>query len=504
MRVANFRDDVLWSIVRLQGQDPKKNLDDDQAAAIVSFVNAWVRRTYDAKDYPEWTQTLPFVVGTGGLAHIVPYSSIPFPSTLENDRVMIGRVFKAYLQDPKTTPFRPLDTPHTMRPEGVHVGFEHGSLIWLKFIEQPPQFTSEVWVPTHSFSIGELTYSPISGQCYKSLANANIGNDPRTIRVLTLPTEQIQDHAPPTMAQPARNKVLELGLQGTKPGPDPPTTPLAGSVWSISIRGAGILSSSSELALVTHTATGSETLTAIAALLAAALATALPTFVSFTAGVDAFSRIIIRIEDNADFGVIASWSMPGPIGDHYTTSSELHQTVTQAYSPTIPEKGRTRQMVNVTLPDEMVMGDAVYSLRFRSPDGLEHYVEYQGLHTDGAAQIITGLADQITKSPDAWMTSVQPTADTINSVLTLSGLDEFSLEAMAAPGTIIWWKIVQFPFELLDQVVRGAYAHALKEEGQSDKGTAEEQVVPLETQISVTSNIKAGSDQMTDQVGGGS
>jgi hypothetical protein len=100
------------------------------------------------------------------------------------------------------------------------------------------------------------------------------------------------------------------------------------------------------------------------------------------------------------------------------------------------------------------------------------------------------------------MATVQPGIDTVNSVLMLSVQDEFSVEAVLAPGQVIYWRLVQFPFELIDQVVRGAYSHALKEEGQSDKGAMEEKVVPTEQTISINSNVLAGADQMTDQVGG--
>lgn len=502
MRIANFRDDVLWSIVRLMGQDPEKNLDDDQAAALVSFINAWVRRTYDAKDYPEWTFTKPFTVNQN--VHIVPYQVIPYGESGEDAQITLGRVFKAYLRDPKTTPFRPLDTPFTRRPEGIHVGFEHGDLIWLKFIEQPPQFTSKVWDAAHTYPRGELTYSPKSGQCYISLGHQNINQDPSRVGHIEMPTELVQEHTPPTQAMSARNKILELGLTGTKPGPDPELTPAAGSVWTISVLSGEILGSSSEVALVTHTATGAETLSAITNNLAALLVTALPTFVHVTANLSDPAHPFILIEDDSNFRVIASWSTPDPIGDQFTQSSELHQIVRQPFSTPTFSTPRGRQIVNVTLPDDMVMGDSVYSLTFRSPDGLEHYVEYMGLHTDGAAQILTGLANQITNSGDAWMATVQPGIDTDNSVLMLSVMDEFSVEAVLAPGQVIYWRLVQFPFELIDQVVRGAYAHALKEEGQSDKGAAEEKVVPTEQGISVNSNVLAGADQMTDQVGGSS
>jgi hypothetical protein len=48
-----------------------------------------------------------------------------------------------------------------------------------------------------------------------------------------------------------------------------------------------------------------------------------------------------------------------------------------------------------------------------------------------------------------------------------------------------FWDLVPFPLALVDQVVRGAYAEALKEGGQTDKGAAEEQIVPTEQTVAV-------------------
>jgi hypothetical protein len=328
----------------------------------------------------------------------------------------------------------------------------------------------------------------------------NINQDPSRVGHITLPIELVQEHLPPTMEMSARNKILDLGLTGTKPGPDPVDPPEAGSVWSITI--SGTIFADSTLIPTTHTATGSESLAAIATALATALSAAFPAFVSISADNTDPTKPVIRIENNTDFSVVAGWTSPEPIGDQFTSSSELHQIVRQPYTVGTPPAARSRQIVNVTLPEDMVMGDTVYSLAFLSPDGKQHYVEYGALHTDGAAQILTGLAAQITNSGDAWMATVQPSIDTLNSVLTLSVQDEFSIEAALIPGQVIYWKIIQFPFELIDQVVRGAYANALKEEGQTDKATMEEKVVPQEMLVSVNSNVQSGADRMTDQVGG--
>ena len=53
MRTANFRDDVLWAIAYKMGLDPEVDLLKNQAYALASFINAYVRRLWDASDWPD-------------------------------------------------------------------------------------------------------------------------------------------------------------------------------------------------------------------------------------------------------------------------------------------------------------------------------------------------------------------------------------------------------------------------------------------------------------------
>lgn len=64
-----------------------------------------------------------------------------------------------------------------------------------------------------------------------------------------------------------------------------------------------------------------------------------------------------------------------------------------------------------------------------------------------------------------------------------------------------WWIVVPFPYIICDQVVRGAYADALRDEGQTDKAQAEEQIMQqVDSTLKVAGQIREGYDAMTDQV----
>ena len=86
-------------------------------------------------------------------------------------------MFKVYLLDPHLSQAS-YDTPFRLLIDGIHCGFEHGTNVWLRFIVNPPQFSSDQWDHTITYAINNLTYSPITGESYVSLINGNLNNDP--------------------------------------------------------------------------------------------------------------------------------------------------------------------------------------------------------------------------------------------------------------------------------------------------------------------------------------
>ncbi len=163
MRTVNFRDDVLWAVAYKLGLDPSTDLLVDQASALTSFINIWVSRLYDKFDWPEWTVTEERTP----VNHYVDFDQAGLTP--------IGRVYKVYLLNPDTTR-GPLDTFFRLGALGVHVGFDHGTTVFIKFTKRAPKFTAVVWDSTVSYAIGDLVYDPVSGNVYSGVTAANIAH----------------------------------------------------------------------------------------------------------------------------------------------------------------------------------------------------------------------------------------------------------------------------------------------------------------------------------------
>jgi hypothetical protein len=66
-------------------------------------------------------------------------------------------------------------------------------------------------------------------------------------------------------------------------------------------------------------------------------------------------------------------------------------------------------------------------------------------------------------------------------------------------GGNAWWEVVLFPLALVEPVVRGAYADALRDLGQTDKAMAEEQGAAQEQGNQMSKALAPGYDDLTDQ-----
>ena len=491
MRIANFRDDVLWPVAIRLGLDPSVQLLPDQAEAIAVYVNSWVRRTYDPVDLPELVNLDQFAPDS---FHYVPYNAAPRNG---HGVIQIAKVYKVYLVDPMKSIFRPIDTPFRLRTNGIHVGFEHGSWVWIKYQVTPPKFTAKPWDRGFVYSKDALTYSPVTGQCYKSAVNNNRGHDPAGGGVMTNGNSEVsilgeitQQYGPPNGGIASQHKIMVIGFTGTDPGPDPAPTPAAGGQWSITVTDAA----GATLATATHTASGSETLAAIVTALQGQLNSALTTFVSVVADTTALT---ITLEDDSDFKISqAVWlntSTPFP-------TSRLPVTQRQLYLPAVAPTAGQAQIYQMTLTAQQTIPNALYSITVNDLDGVPHTVQYLAAPTDSANQILANLATQIQNSADPYFATVLPSLNTVTNKLSLQMADPASVDTIAAPPPPpSYWTLVQFPYVLIDPVVRGAYADALKEEGQTDKGSMEEKTVPTEVQAVAAPQMGSQYDAVTDQ-----
>lgn len=491
MRSVNFRDNVLWAIAEKDGLDPTTDLLNDLAREYVSSINSWVRRLYDAVDWPEWAEIQSFTPDP--TTHLVLWDALPsiLDAAGRLDPPKIGKVLKVYLLDPRTT-WTPVDTPFRENKQGIYVGFDHGATVWIKFMPRCPVFTSEVWNSGRTYRKDEITYSSTAGECYKSKSNGNRGHDPSDAVNQPLQTEITQERTPDDPGLSVLPKIMDVDYSTLVPD-------AVGTINYFSVFSDN--PPSVQVAAIAYNGGAGATATQIRdGVLAALIAEPLLASYTFTAQA---SPLRIRVQKAQDFSIY-----PQPYSRSTGTGIEkfLKVTQVQAYIPaTLSANTGTRQFTTVAISASQVRTGATYTLTFTDDAGVEHEVSYVAVSTDNEQQIIFGLinAIQAAKAGDTFFNDVFASLDLVNLQLIVSVGQAAGLDAAMRPAPTPYWTLIPFPFALADPVVRGVYGDALKTGGQSDKGNAEEQAVPQETQMRIGAALATGSDTLTDQKAGG-
>jgi len=492
MRIANFRDDVLWAIAYKMGLDPAQEFLTDEGESLASYINAWVRRTWDDKDWPEWSETLEFTPDSN---HMVAYHSVPTGAALP---VVISRPLKVYLVDPRTTPY-PIDTPFRESDYGLHVGFDHGLTVWIKFVPEAPKFTSIKWDPNVTYSKGDSTYSPDEGDCFTSLVNNNRANDPSIGYTQAIPTELIQAAEPPDPGHPGQNEIIQVF---TVAQPDPaspiilppptPPPPVANTIYRLAIT-TRPTNGFTTLADVSYTVASGDTWDNVINNLAGLL-TAAPGLAGFII-TPVPTQLRIDIEDASDFA-IGTWYAQQPAS---TVVKYQKRVQTQTFIAEVPPLPGQPQISRLTIGPSLVKPCAVYEITFHDLEGAKHSVEYESLAGDTVTQILAGLAAAIDGSTDTFFDYVAVSVDPTLGTIELSTMGGISIDATVNPESSAYWQKVFFPYALVEPVVRGAYSDALREAGQSDKGMAEEQGAVQEEADRASKAVSPAYDILTDQ-----
>jgi len=487
MRVIPFRS-ILWGVAYKDGLDPATNLLVDQADAYASYINQWVRRLYDAEDHPEWTEIIGFEPDP--TTHIVKWDQ-PIGSQTVTQFFTIGRVFKIYLLDPRTT-WLPVDTPHRLTPDGIHCGFDHGPLVWIKFIRAAPVFTAQVWDANRTYFLGELTYSPVTGECYRSRIAGNFGHDPAGTGDITgnnpLQTEITQQAAldNPGLAVTAKKMSVTLAVVGdqlTIPDPPPSVSRFAVKVYD---------ATGTVIAGATIAPSGSQSLATIAAALDTAL-TPDPDLASFTITT---AGNVIQFTDLSDYTLSGSYQPKA--ADDVIYPMPISQQ--QAYVPAMLSTASQAQIAKITITDAQVKTNTMFRVVFADALGIEHAFSYNALVNDSALQVANGLLSALATASidDPFLAAVQASTDPTGAIL-FTTEKTTAVSGTFTPASPVFWDIVPFPLALANQVIRGAYADSLKEKGQTDKAQLEEQAVPLEQQLEAATQMSQQYDLLTDQ-----
>jgi hypothetical protein len=487
MITVKYRD-VLWGCAYRIGLNPAVELLDDQADALASYINGWMRRLYDAQDWPEWTKIIGFEVD--GATNLVPYTLHLDSHTAGGQIETIGRVFGVYLLDPRTTR-NPFQTPHRLTPDGIWCGYDHGGSVFIKYIPQCPQFTSTPWESDLTYGKGDLVYLPQIGECYKSRSANNVGHDPSGLVAPPSPltTEITQLRTPDNAGTSVQHRIIDVKLQVIASIPILPDPPPDLSQFYIPV-----VDSTGLLTAAVHTANGVETLSLILADLASQLTIGLP---SFTITTD-IPNLTIRIDGPQDFWVSGTGTNPF----YVPNGGPLYRLTVKDIQAFVATSGSTLgdpQLTKITMTQDNVMTGADYNLVVTDSQGVEHAVSYTALATDSASQILAGLTNAMSSSTDVFFETVSSTLDLENLTLTISVRDQVSVDASMSLTVSSWWDIVQFQEALADQVIRGVVADVLREEGQTDRADAEEQKVPTEMAASASSYTTPDFLPLTDQ-----
>jgi hypothetical protein len=355
-----------------------------------------------------------------------------------------------------------------------------------------PRFTSIPWDANFTYEVGNLVYSRQSGECYKSLANGNIGQDP-TFIASNLTAQTLQEAVAGSPEIPPTNEKWSIRI-------DPPTWygDTAEITYQIKLKDSANVEHAFSYVKTTGTMV---TLDALLDALIAAAVGSTDTFINSATWAKDTANKLILVEKAELFSTAASSaSVTG--GSPFLESgyATLPGTRLTAYYAGSSEVLPLEQVSLLTLPSTLLPG-AKYEVTLRDSSGQPHTVTYYSAVTDGANQILDGLvaAFAAAAGTDSFLAGVLVVVDYAGRRLTLSAANGFSLSGTSVAQGNPWWEEVLFPYALVEPVVRGAYSDGLRMGGQSDKAVTEEQAAVQEEADRAQKALSNAYDVLTDQ-----
>jgi hypothetical protein len=180
------------------------------------------------------------------------------------------------------------------------------------------------------------------------------------------------------------------------------------------------------------------------------------------------------------------------------TIAPLPETRIQPFTAAHPAIPPTAQVTRVYLQPPQVVPGSTWTITIIDDAGEPHVALYQALPTDGVTEIINGILAAFHPSPpDDLFSQLVITPDFSLRTLTIVSPGYITVQAAFTPA-FSKWEPVLFPYALAEPVIRGAYADALREAGQTDKALAEEQATLQEVADRVTKALPPGYNDLTD------
>jgi hypothetical protein len=462
---------------------------DDQAQAIGSYINGWMRRVYPSVVFPEWST----VAQATPVNHIVPYSISLSNSTGDT---VFAKVVAVYLVDPRTTD-SPAEIDFEETSQGIHVGYDHGTNVWIRYIPETPIFTAQVWDSGRTYAKKEVTYSPRTGECYRSKISNNIGHDPAvsfTRDPAPILVEETQPLIPADRGLASQTQIIDVYVQSADGTTDISDPIPVGDEFTLGL----FDTSGGSLAGHSQTQSGTDSIaTMLAAFKTMFDGDALP---GFTFTVVAPNNM--RIESTTTEFVIGFWNYL--VNGDFNNFFPVRFVQVQPFSTGLTAGTITPQQLKLTVGDDSLIPGSIYTVTITDIDGVEHSVQYQSVPFDNKLQILNGILLAMGLSPDITVNSIGTSLNTSEPSATLSLIRSLGVsvdvsapedpDAPAPPPSGAFWQVVPFPEILVDAIVRGATGDVLKEWGQTDKGSAEEGQVPQEVGTRLTTGREESFD----------
>jgi hypothetical protein len=159
----------LIPLVEKMGFDPTTDFTVNMALAYGTFINIAVKKLHDRFDLPDWVLVEQ---RTPDANHYVSFE--------QPGQKVIHRALKVYQRDPRVT-LPQCDVPFRLDSNGVHVGYDHGTTVWLRYMQPAPQYAGVAWGSSATYKVGDMVIDTGgTAESYVSLLASNLNHQPST------------------------------------------------------------------------------------------------------------------------------------------------------------------------------------------------------------------------------------------------------------------------------------------------------------------------------------